>query len=74
MTASPEPTGKRSASAAGSAPVVAGSLILGSMLGCAAIGFGLGALIGVAVPVGLAGLFAGLVVGFVLVHDRFRDI
>ena len=56
------------------APVVAGSLMLGSMVLVAAIGFGLGSLVGAAVPLGLAGLFAGLIAGFVLVHDRFRDL
>lgn len=48
--------------------------MLGSMVLVAAIGFGLGSLVGAAVPLGLAGLFAGLIGGFVLVHDRFRDI
>ena len=44
------------------------------MLGCAAIGFGLGSLVGLAVPLGLAGLFVGLVVGFFLVYARYRRI
>lgn len=67
MSPSPE---KRPAAA----PIVAGSIILGSMLGCAGVGFGLGSLAGVAVLTGLVGLFVGLVVGFVVVHDRFRDL
>jgi hypothetical protein len=44
------------------------------MLICAAIGLGLGSLIGLAVPLGLVGLFAGLVVGFLLVYARYRRI
>jgi hypothetical protein len=44
------------------------------MLACAAAGFGLGSLLNLAVPLGLAGLFAGLVVGFLLVYARYRRI
>jgi hypothetical protein len=69
MTRRPSPE-KRPAAA----PIIAGSIIVGSMLGCAGVGFGLGALAGVAVLTGLVGLFVGLVVGFVVVHDRFRDL
>jgi F0F1-type ATP synthase assembly protein I len=56
------------------APIVAGSIIVGSMILGAGIGFGLGALAGIAVLTGLAGLFVGLVLGFVIVHDRYRDL
>ena len=52
----------------------AGFTLIGSMLACAAAGFGLGSLIGLAVPLGLVGLFAGLVVGFLLVYARYRRI
>ena len=52
----------------------AGGLLLGTMVACAAAGFGLGSLVGLAVPAGLVGLFAGVVVGFALVHARFRRI
>jgi Putative F0F1-ATPase subunit Ca2+/Mg2+ transporter len=52
----------------------AGFTLIGSMLTCAAAGFGLGSLFGLAVPLGLAGLFAGLVVGFFLVYSRYRRI
>ena len=41
---------------------------------CGGIGLGLGALVGLPVPLGLAGLFMGLVAGFALVYTRFRDI
>jgi hypothetical protein len=52
----------------------AGTLILAAMIGCAAVGFGVGSLLGIAVPLGLAGLFGGLVVGMALVYARFRRI
>src|SRR5919201_2118329 len=52
----------------------AGGLLLGAMIVCAAVGFGLGSLVDLAVPVGLVGLFAGVVVGFALVHARYRRI
>jgi hypothetical protein len=52
----------------------AGSLIVGSMVLGAGVGFGLGSLAGVAALTGLVGLFVGLVLGFVLVHDRYRDL
>ena len=56
------------------APIVAGSIIVGAMIVCAGVGFGLGSLAGVAVLSGLAGLFVGLVLGFLLVYDRYRDL
>jgi hypothetical protein len=52
----------------------AGFTLIGAMLACAAAGFGVGSLIGLAVPLGLVGFFAGLVVGFFLVYSRFRRI
>ncbi|HEV7885756.1 MAG TPA: hypothetical protein VGO81_19440 [Solirubrobacteraceae bacterium] len=54
--------------------MVAGSIIVGSMIVCAAIAFGLGALAGIAVLTGLVGLFVGLVLGFVIVYGRYRDL
>jgi hypothetical protein len=48
--------------------------MLGAMIACAAVGYGLGSLVGLAVPLGLAGLFAGLVVGFALVYARYRRL
>jgi hypothetical protein len=44
------------------------------MVGCAAAAYGLGSLVGLAVPAGLVGLFAGLVVGLALVYARYRRI
>ncbi len=52
----------------------AGSLLLATIVLCAAIGFGIGALVGAPVALGLLGLFIGPVVGIVLVHSRFRDL
>ena len=52
----------------------AGGLLLGAMIACAVAGFGLGSLVNLAVPAGLVGLFAGLVVGFALVYSRYRRI
>ena len=49
-------------------------MLLATIVSCAAAGFGIGALIGFAVPLGLAGFFAGLIAGFALVHARFRRI
>jgi hypothetical protein len=44
------------------------------MVAFAAAGYGLGSLVGLAVPLGLLGLFAGVIVGLALVHARFRRI
>jgi F0F1-type ATP synthase assembly protein I len=53
---------------------VAGSLLVATIVLCAAIGFGLGALVGATVPLGLVGLFAGVGLGMVLVIRRFGDL
>jgi hypothetical protein len=52
----------------------AGLTLVGAMIGCAAIGYGLGSLVGLAVPLGLAGLFVGLVGGLASVFARFRRL
>jgi hypothetical protein len=49
------------------------SLIAAIVLG-AVTGYGLGSLVGIAVPLGIGGLFAGLVVGLALVYARFRRL
>jgi hypothetical protein len=49
-------------------------MVIASLIVCAAAGYGLGALVGLEVPFGLAGLFAGFVLGLALVHARFRRI
>ncbi len=55
-------------------PAGAGLAMVATMVLCGGARFGVGALVGLAAPPGLAGLFAGLAVGFALVHERFRDI
>ena len=52
----------------------AGALLIASIVGCAAAGYGLGWLIGLAVPLGLAGVFVGLLVGVGLVYARFKQL
>jgi hypothetical protein len=53
---------------------VAGGLLVASILLCGGAGFGLGAVVGAPVLLGLLGIFVGLAVGFVVVHSRFRDL
>ena len=55
-------------------PAAAGLMLVVTILLCAGAGLGLGALAGIALPLGLAGFFVGLVVGFLIVHSRFKDI
>ena len=52
----------------------AGSMLVAAIVLCAAVGYGLGSLIGAAVPLLLAGLFVGPIVGVLLVRARFRDL
>jgi hypothetical protein len=53
---------------------VAGSVLVTTMLLCAGLGTGAGALLGAPVLLGLIGLFAGLFAGFGLVYQRFKDL
>jgi hypothetical protein len=53
---------------------VAGSYLLGTLLLCAAVGFGAGALVGAPVLMGLLGLFVGVPAGIVVVRQRFEDL
>jgi hypothetical protein len=53
---------------------VAGAMMIGAILAGAAAGYGVGSLVGAAVPLGLLGFFAGVVVGFAVVHARFRGV
>jgi hypothetical protein len=71
MTEPPPPKGDRPPTMRGA---VAGSLLVATIVLCAAIGFGLGALVGAPVALGLAGLFAGVPLGIVVVIRRFRDL
>jgi hypothetical protein len=52
----------------------AGSLLIGAILACAAVGLGIGALIGAPAALGIVGGFAGVGVGFWLVYSRFKDL
>jgi F0F1-type ATP synthase assembly protein I len=52
----------------------AGISLVGAMVAGALAGYGLGSLVGLAVPLGLVGLFAGLVAGFAFVYARFRRL
>jgi hypothetical protein len=53
---------------------VAGSLLVGTVVLCGAVGFGTGAAVGAPVPLGITGLFVGAVAGIVLVARRFSDL
>lgn len=52
----------------------AGLMLVVAMIGFAAAGFGLGSLVGLAVPLGLIGLFGGLGAGLAIVFARFRRL
>ena len=52
----------------------AGALLIGTILACAAVGLGVGALIGAPAALAIVGGFAGVGVGFWLVHSRFKDL
>jgi hypothetical protein len=55
-------------------PAGAGPTLVATMLLTGAVGFGIGTLVDFAVPLGLVGLFAGVLAGFALVYSRFRDL
>jgi len=52
----------------------AGTLLVGTILLCALVGLGVGALVGAAAPMAIVGGGIGLAAGFWLVYSRFRDI
>ena len=54
--------------------MVAGSLLVATLLLCAAVGFGLGALAGAGVLGLFVGLFVGFPLGVVVVKRRFEDV
>jgi hypothetical protein len=54
--------------------MVAGSLLVATILLCAAVGLGLGALVGVPVVGLFVGVFVGFPLGVVVVRARFRDL
>ena len=52
----------------------AGALLIATIVLCAGIGLGLGALVGAPAALALAGGAVGVVVGFRLVYSRFKQI
>jgi F0F1-type ATP synthase assembly protein I len=52
----------------------AGYLLISPAILGAAVGFGIGALLGVPGLMAIVGVFIGLIGGFFLVHARFRDL
>jgi hypothetical protein len=58
----------------GADAAAAGAYLITSMLLCGAIGFGVGSLLSIAVPLGIAGLFAGFAGGMALVYARYRRL
>ena len=52
----------------------AGALLIGTILACAAVGLGIGALVGAPAALAIAGGFVGVAGGFWVVHSRFRDL
>jgi len=58
----------------GAQAATAGFAVIASLVLFAAAGYGIGPLIGLAVPLGLIGLFAGLGVGMALVYARYRRL
>jgi hypothetical protein len=52
----------------------AGLSLVATMVVGGAVGYGLGSLVGLAIPLGLVGFFGGLGVGFALVYARFRRL
>jgi hypothetical protein len=53
---------------------VAGTLLVAAIVLCAAIGLGLGELVGAPAPLAIVGVFVGLGAGFAIVYQRFKDI
>ncbi len=49
-------------------------MLLVTIVACAALGAGIGALLGAPELSAVAGGFVGLLAGFALVYSRFRDI
>jgi hypothetical protein len=62
------------ASRHGAGPAGAGALLIATILACALVGLGIGALLGAPALLGLVGGFAGVAVGLWVVYERFRDL
>lgn len=52
----------------------AGMMLVSSLVVCAAIGFGVGSAFGAQVPLAFAGGVIGLILGFMHVYSRFKDL
>ena len=52
----------------------AGIMLLVTIVVCAAVGLGVGTLVGAAAPLAVGGGFVGIVLGFALVYSRFKNI
>lgn len=52
----------------------AGGTLVATILLCAGVGLGLGALVGAPVALMLVGLFVGPIIGVLIVRSRFRDL
>jgi hypothetical protein len=52
----------------------AGLMLVVTIVGCAAVGLGIGALLGAPGPLAGLGGFVGLFVGFAVVYSRFKDL
>lgn len=58
----------------GADAAAAGAYLIASLILVGAMGYGIGSLVDLSVPFGLAGLFAGFVVGMALVYARFKRV
>ena len=51
-----------------------GQPVVATIILCGAVGLGVGAVVGLPVPFGIAGVFIGAVIGNVVVARRFGDL
>jgi hypothetical protein len=52
----------------------AGALLIATILACAGVGLGVGALLGAPAAFAIAGGFVGVGAGFYVVYSRFKDL
>jgi hypothetical protein len=52
----------------------AGALLIATILACAAVGLGVGALVGAPAVLAITGGFVGVGGGFWVVYSRFKDL
>jgi hypothetical protein len=55
-------------------PAAAGLTLVATILFCAGGGLGIGFLVGLPAPFGIAGVFVGAIAGVALVYTRFKHI